>query len=290
MIFDIQRGSYVDGPGIRTVVFFKGCNLNCAWCHNPESKAFEKQLLFYKKRCAECGRCREICPNDAVREDFSVDSSRCTVCGKCALVCRPEAKSICGQKAEPDVIMGKIKKDQPYYRDSGGGVTFSGGECMLQGELLEELLKRCQVSRIHTAVDTAGNVPWERFEAILPYTDLFLYDLKHTEENGHRSGTGVSNRMILENLDKLLTICPEKVWVRIPLIPGFNDDRESLEGIGRWLGCRNAPQRIEPLPYHKLGEHKAEALGQKAFTAEVPSAETLETLKRILFHTMEEVK
>jgi len=289
-IFDIQRGSYVDGPGIRTVVFFKGCNLDCAWCHNPESKSAAAQLLFYQSRCIGCGRCRKVCKSDAVREDFTVDAEKCTLCGKCTIVCHPDAKSICGEPADADKIMAKIKKDAPYFEGSGGGVTFSGGECMLQPELLAELLKRCKAEGIHTAVDTAGNVPWERFDAILPYTDLFLYDFKHNDDEKHRAGTGVSNRRILANLEKLLEHCPERVIVRIPIIPGFNDDAESLAAIGRWLGAHNRPKFIEPLAYHKLGEHKAEALGKPAFIADAPSADAFLQMKQILFDAMEESK
>lgn len=286
-IFDIQRGSYVDGPGIRTVVFFKGCNLNCAWCHNPESKYPAPQLMYYADRCTHCGRCRHICPEGAVKEDLSVDTVKCRLCGRCADVCPIDARDLCGKAADPDRIMAEIIKDASYYPDTGGGVTFSGGECMLQPELLLELLRRCRAKGISTAVDTAGNVPWERFEAILPYTDLFLYDLKHTDDTIHRKGTGVSNSQILTNLEKLLELCPERVMIRIPLIPGFNDDKDSLRAIGSWLGHHSRPKMIEPLAYHKLGEHKAEAVGQKPFIASPPSTEEFEAMKKIIIDSME---
>ena len=287
-IFDIQRGSYVDGPGIRTVVFFKGCNLNCAWCHNPESKSAAVQLLFYKSRCHGCGRCRAICENHAVREDFTVDEKRCTHCGRCTLACPTDAKSICGEPADADNILSIIRKDASYFADSGGGVTFSGGECMLRTKLLSELLMRCRQEEIHTAVDTAGNVPWARFAEILELTDLFLYDLKHVDDAMHRRFTGVTNGLILENLEKLLTECPEKVIVRIPLIPSFNTDRESLTAIGRWLRTHQRPFKVEPLAYHKLGEHKAEAAGMPPFIAEAPSAEEFADMKQTIFEAMEE--
>ncbi len=281
-IFDIQRGSYVDGPGIRTVVFFKGCNLDCAWCHNPESKSPAPQVLFYRNRCTGCGLCVRKCPAGAVREDLTVDASLCKKCGVCAEVCPGGAKRLCGNAADADEIMAVMKKDVPYYGEDGGA-TFSGGECMLAPELLGELLSRCRAEGIRTAVDTAGNVPWERFEAVLPNADLFLYDLKHADDERHRAGTGVSNRLILENLARLLSLCPEKVIVRIPLIPGFNDDADSLRLIGRWLAAHPRPLAVEPLPYHKLGEHKAEALGKRPFTAEPPTAQRLDEMKKILF-------
>ena len=151
MIFDIQRNSFVDGPGIRTTVFFKGCNLRCKWCHNPESQSFEKQMLFYKDKCTGCGKCREVCPNHLQSCDF---------CGKCELYCPAEARKICGREYTSDEVLAEVIKDKAFYDNSGGGVTFSGGECMLQLDFLREILEKCKSAGIHTAVDTAGNVPW----------------------------------------------------------------------------------------------------------------------------------
>ena len=190
VIFDIQRNSFVDGPGIRTTVFFKGCNMRCKWCHNPESQSAQKQMMYYKDKCTGCGKCAKVCPNQLKKCDF---------CGKCELYCPADARKICGKEYSADEVFNEIAKDKTFYENSGGGATFSGGECMLQIGFLCEILKKCKENGIHTAVDTAGNVPWEYFEKILPYTDIFLYDVKAFSEDLHKRGTGVSNKLILEN-------------------------------------------------------------------------------------------
>ena len=179
-IFDIERGSFVDGPGIRTTVFFKGCNLRCAWCHNPESQAKAPQMAFFKNRCIGCGKCAEKCPHSL---------GSCELCGKCVIYCPQSAREIYGKEYALDEVLGEILKDTDFYASSGGGVTFSGGECMLQIDFLEELLKKCKESKIHTAVDTAGLVPYEYFKRIIPYTDLFLYDVKCFERETHQKYT-----------------------------------------------------------------------------------------------------
>ena len=195
LIFDIERGSFVDGPGIRTTVFFKGCNLKCAWCHNPESQSKAKEILFYKNKCTGCGKCKTNCPYHFEQCDF---------CGKCALFCPNDAREICGKEYTVEEVLTEILKDKDYY-GATGGVTFSGGECMLQIDFLEEILKKSRANGIHTAVDTAGHVPYQFFERILPYTNLFLYDLKCFENDVHKQYTGQGNELILENLKKLLS-------------------------------------------------------------------------------------
>ena len=194
-IFDIQRNSFVDGPGIRTTVFFKGCNLHCTWCHNPESQSAKPEMMFYKNKCTGCGKCREKCPNAL---------EKCELCGKCTIYCPHDAREICGKEYTVDEVLKEILKDKTFYDNSGGGVTFSGGECMLQIDFLEEILKECKKNGIHTAVDTAGHVPFEFFERIIPYTDLFLYDVKCFDSDKHRQYTGVENQLILKNLKRLL--------------------------------------------------------------------------------------
>ena len=193
-VFDIERNSYVDGPGIRTAVFFKGCNLRCAWCHNPESQSPKPQMMFYKNKCMGCGKCREKCPNNL---------ESCDLCGKCSLFCPQDARDICGKEYTVDEVLKEVLKDKAFYETSGGGVTFSGGECMLQIEFLTKILKACKENGIHTAVDTAGHVPYERFEQILPYTDLFLYDVKCFDSDKHRQYTGLENQLILKNLKRI---------------------------------------------------------------------------------------
>ncbi len=262
-IFDIQRDSYVDGPGIRTTVFFKGCNLRCRWCHNPESQDPEKQFLFYREKCTGCGRCRGLTPEDA---DF---------------VCLHDAREICGREYTADEVLSVVKKDKPYFDTSGGGVTFSGGECMLQIGFLEEILQKCRDAGIRTAVDTAGCVPWERFERVLPWTDLFLYDVKCVTDTLHRAGTGVSNALILENLTKLSGRFDGGILIRIPVVPGFNADEGEMRRIAAFLkGIRHSG--VELLPYHAMGEHKYAALGREAKPFTAPPKEEMERYRQIL--------
>ena len=268
LIFDIERGSFVDGPGIRTTVFFKGCNLQCKWCHNPESQSKNKQILFYKNKCTGCGKCKSACP-------YALE--QCDFCGKCALYCPQDARKICGKEYTVEEVLSEILKDKAYYGESGG-VTFSGGECMLQIDFLEEILKVCKENGIHTAVDTAGNVPWDYFEKILPYTDLFLYDVKCFSDDLHKDGTGVSNRLILENLQKLSNKNAEIV-VRIPVIPEFNGNDYEMQKIADFLKDLRI-KKVELLPYHAMGEHKWSALGKTALPFSVPSNEDIEVFKQ----------
>ncbi len=270
-IFDIQRGSYVDGPGIRTTVFFKGCNLRCAWCHNPESQSPKPQLLFYKNRCTGCGKCKEKCA-------YSLE--KCDLCGRCTLYCPSDAREICGKEYTVDEIMREILKDKAFYESSGGGVTFSGGECMLQIDFLEELLRECKESGIHTAVDTAGHVPYDYFERILPYTDLFLYDVKSIDNEVHKKYTGVGNELILENLKTLLGV-GAPLWIRIPVIPSVNDATEDMIAVKEYVYSHGRPKKIELLPYHAMGEHKYAAIGMQAHAFAVPEKQAVKRLQDI---------
>ena len=268
-IFDIQRASFVDGPGIRTTVFFKGCNLHCSWCHNPESQSPKPQMMFHKNRCTGCGKCKEKCPNSL---------EKCELCGKCALYCPHDAREICGKEYTVCEVMREVLKDKAIYEGSGGGVTFSGGECMLQIDFLEAILKKCKEEGIHTAVDTAGHLPFEYFARILPFTDLFLYDIKCLDSEKHEKYTGVKNERILENLERLLK-CGASVWVRIPVIPAVNDTKEEMQGIKTLLDAFGRPERIELLPYHAMGEHKYAALGREAEVFSVPNEARMDVLR-----------
>lgn len=270
-VFDIERSSYVDGPGIRTTVFFKGCNLRCSWCHNPESQSRDAQMLFYKNRCTGCGRCKEKCPNG---------THKCDLCGECVLYCPADAREICGRERTVREILTEVLKDKAFYEASGGGVTFSGGECMLQIDFLEEILRACRENGIHTAVDTAGCVPYEYFERIIPYTDLFLYDIKCYGSEKHRRYTGVGNELILANLKRLLAD-GRAVWVRIPVVPTVNDTEEEMRNIGAFLDLCGTPEKVELLPYHAMGEHKYAAVGREAAAFSVPDEETLKRLRAV---------
>lgn len=269
-VFDIQRNSFVDGPGIRTTVFFKGCNLKCAWCHNPESQNFKPELLFYKEKCIGCGKCLQVCPNGL---------QSCQFCGNCELYCPEDAKKVCGRKYTVEEVLAVLKKDMAYYENSEGGVTFSGGECMLQIDFLCELLKKCKECGLHTAVDTAGFVPWTSFEKILDYTDLFLYDIKCFDRELHLKYTGVENRKILENLEKLLSL-KANVILRIPVIGGVNDSVEEMQKICDFLKPYSLPP-VELLPYHALGLHKFSALNRKGEEFSVPEKSRMQELKAV---------
>ncbi len=270
MIFDIQRGSTVDGPGVRTTVFFKGCNLRCAWCHNPESQQMQRQKMFFEEKCIHCGRCKQVCPSP----------ESCILCGGCAQVCPREAISLCGRMATATEIFAEIRRDAPFYELSGGGVTCSGGECMLQMELMCALLQMCKVEGIHTAVDTAGLVPWAAFEQVMPHTDLFLYDVKCATDGLHQQWTGVSNRLILENLTRLSETFAGEIIVRIPVIGGVNDTDEEMARMADILRPLRV-KAVELLPYHRMGEYKYAALGKEAIIFSVPEEGRMARLRAI---------
>lgn len=277
IIYNIQRFSIHDGPGVRATVFFKGCNLKCLWCHNPESISFQREVEAYPERCISCNRCFEICPQKAHYMDdqgiHRIHRELCDGCFKCANDCFAEALVGVGTGITVDDLVKSILIDQSYYIHSGGGVTFSGGECMLQIDFLKALLMKCKENGIHTAVDTAGNVPWSFFEKILDVTDLFLYDLKAADSKVHENLTGAENALIVENL-KNLCFAGKQIYVRIPYIPGWNDDQ--LNGIGLILKDLKV-QKVEILPYHRLGESKYKSLGKdsRIRNIDIPSDEEI---------------
>lgn len=263
-VFDIQRSSYVDGPGIRTTVFVKGCNLSCVWCHNPESRSAKPERMWYDNRCTRCKKCYDICPENAITFDREsgkpvLDKARCSLCGKCAFECINDAIKICGKEMSAGEIFSVIEKDRIFYEATGGGMTISGGECMLNPDFVAELLEKCRRANIHTAVDTAGCVPWENFEKVIGYADLFLYDIKCITPELHRQYVGADNSLILENYRRLLSIgC--KVYVRVPMIPECSANDEEFAKISEFLH-RYPPEKVELLPYHAMGESKFRALG-----------------------------
>lgn len=228
-------------------------------------------MMFYQKRCTGCGKCKEKC---------KYSQEKCDLCGKCAIYCPQNAREICGREYSAEDVCEEVLKDKSFYENTGGGVTFSGGECMLQIDFLTEVLKVCKEAGIHTAVDTAGFVPFKRFEQVIPYTDLFLYDIKCYKCDKHRRYTGVPNELILENLKKLLEL-GEPVWVRVPIIPEVNDTEEEMREIKAFLDSCKEPEKVELLPYHFLGEHKYSAIGRMAQRFCVPSDEKMDQLKKI---------
>ncbi|MBQ8952585.1 MAG: glycyl-radical enzyme activating protein [Clostridia bacterium] len=260
-IFNIQRYSTHDGPGIRTTVFMKGCNLRCAWCHNPESLSASPTLEFNSELCIGCGRCAQVCPNGVHKAGQpAAYREACAGCGACARECFAGALTLAGTDMDAAQAMEEILTDLPYFRESGGGVTFSGGECMLQIDFLEEVCRRCREAGVPVAIDTAGCVPWARFERLLPYASLFLYDMKARDARVHRRLTGADNGLLLENLERLLS-AGARVWIRVPCVPGGNDGE--LQGIAEWLRGRPV-ERVELLAYHRLGGGKRALLGLAA--------------------------
>lgn len=256
-IFNIQRYSIHDGPGIRTTVFFKGCPLSCWWCHNPESQNLNKEIMYIENRCVHCGTCFKNCNEEAII--FSngkplIDDKKCTLCGECINKCPANALELVGRTISVTNLMKEIEKDVIFYDESGGGVTFSGGEPLLQFEFLDSLLEACKKSEIHTAIDTCGYTSWERLEVIASKTDLFLYDVKIIDNAKHKKYIGVSNDIILKNLEKL-SKNGNRIFVRIPIIPGINDDDDNIDKTGEFLSKLRIEQ-VNILPYHSIAVDK----------------------------------
>jgi pyruvate formate lyase activating enzyme len=265
IIFDIERFAIHDGPGIRTTLFLKGCPLACWWCHNPESISPRPQLAYFEEKCIGCGKCFAACPNGA--HELLADGSRalhrekCQLCGRCVQTCFAEALVIEGREISVAEAVAELRKDAPFYESSGGGITLSGGEPMRQVSFSTAVLEACKKEGMHTALDTSGYAPWEDYQRILPFVDLVLYDFKISDPEAHRRYTGVSNELIRENLARI----DERgvpIEIRIPLIPGINDDRRTIEEIAQFLRPIKRITAVVLLPYHSLGETKYQQVGR----------------------------
>ena len=281
-IFNIQRFCLHDGPGIRTVVFFKGCPLRCLWCHNPESQCAAPVLFFREELCRGCGRCLGLCEARSLDGDkrIRLDRSLCTLCGKCAAVCPSGASELSGRTVTAAEVMDCVRRDRRFYESSGGGLTLSGGEPAAQPEFALALLEAARAEGIGTAVETSGAGPLPFFLRAGELGARFLFDLKTLDRAAHLRLTGADNRPILANLDALLQ-SGAPVILRLPLIPGMNDGEEELEALTDFLRARKGLfERAELMPYHRLGEGKSRQLGREAaFTAEPPDAARLLSLK-----------
>ena len=282
-ILNIQKFCIHDGPGIRTVVFLKGCPLACRWCANPASQNPAVEPGFFRNRCQACGQCAEVCPLKAIAFDGQapwIDRSICDGCGACAEVCPARAIEMLGKEMQAAEVVAEVQKDSVFYRNSDGGVTLSGGEPLMQPEFAIEVLRRCKKLGIHTAVETAGCLPWENIETVLPYADLFLYDLKNLDNTEHRGATGQGNTRILNNLNALCQT-DRHVILRMPIIPGFNDSADSIGQLAKLcLTLGPGLEHLELLPYHNLGVHKYAILGKvyNLKNVELPSTRYMRNL------------
>ncbi len=271
LVFDLKRMATDDGPGIRTTIFLKGCPLHCLWCASPESIGKRTQLAFHERKCIRCGRCLACCPTAAQEMDSrgrQVRWESCNACGGCAEVCPALALRLIGRWMTAEEVFQEIAADKLFYDNSGGGVTISGGEPTLQVNFLRELLEKCRKAGIHTALDTSGYVEWDQLESIADLVDLFLYDLKHLDAGRHSRLTGVSNRLILENFQKLRER-HKALIVRFPLIPGCNDSADNIQAMIDYL--RSGSERVEILPFNRAAGSKYALIGKRYALADVPT-------------------
>lgn len=275
-VFNIQRFSVHDGPGIRTTVFLKGCPLRCLWCCNPESQRREPQIVFHRERCIHCDVCLIVCPQLALEVDTEENrrwvQERCDLCGQCVDECFAGALEQIGRLVTVGEVLAEVEADRRFYEQSGGGVTLSGGEPLAQPEFSQGLLQACHRQGIHTAIETSGHGPWDAWSELLPHLDLILYDLKETDPERHEELTGVSNRLILENLRRLART-DKKLIVRRPVIPGYNDSPESIHAMAGLVRSLGTIEEVNLLPYHRFGRTKYDLLGREYAMDDQPSLE-----------------
>ncbi len=290
-VFNIQTYCIHDGPGIRVTVFVKGCPLRCTWCANPESNLKNPQMMFYREKCAGCGRCVESCPKNAVvllEKDGTVravtDRTRCIDCGVCVKVCPAEAREIAGEIMDVQTVLDRVLQDKLFLDASGGGMTISGGECLACPEFTENLLAAAREEGLSTAVESSCYASEEIIDRIYSQVDLALCDIKHMNPQKHKEYTGVSNEKILKNIVHINQVLHVPVWVRVPIIPGHNDSDENIDSMARFVKENLEPDtRVCLLPYHRLGESKNESLGHEMdWSIEPPSDEHMEHLKNIV--------
>jgi len=288
LVTNIQGYSIHDGPGIRTVVFLKGCGLECRWCSNPECIYPRPEVGFIKTLCTKCGRCAEACPEGAlVYQDGKlpcIDRKRCTGCGRCSSVCSYQALVVYGKPMNVDEVFDAVSRDKVFYQASGGGVTVSGGEPLLQPQFVCNLFEKCRRSGIHTCMETSGYAPALALRQVLPFTDNILYDLKQLNPDKHRRYTGHLNDLVISNA-KIVVESGRETLFRMPLITGINDEPQNIKDTADFLhGLGRNACRIELMPYHKMGKGKYESLDRKYTLPDVPAPgqEQIESIKKVL--------
>lgn len=282
-VFEIKRFAIHDGDGIRTTVFFKGCPLKCVWCHNPEGISKKSELGYYAHKCKSCGECVKVCTESCHRIENGqhiFDREKCIACGKCESVCSPGALKLYGRDMTVDELLEILTEDKMFYDESGGGVTLSGGECLMNSEFCAELLERLKNEGIHTAVDTSGFVTKKAIDAVFPFTDIFLYDIKAFDSDIHKKATGCPNGIILENL-RYINDKGGKVEVRIPYVPEYNSGE--IESIAKLLSTLSCITKVRVLSYHNYASSKYSALGMENTLPEVlPTDQEIENAKETL--------
>ncbi|HBB15833.1 MAG TPA: glycyl-radical enzyme activating protein [Syntrophus sp. (in: bacteria)] len=283
VVFNIQRFSIHDGPGIRTTVFLKGCPLRCFWCQNPESQSGRPEIVFDRRKCTLCGACYAACPHGAIALEAGrpvFDRRICKGCGQCAVVCPSEARRLSGTRMTVEEVIREVLKDAKFYENSGGGVTLSGGEPLAQPEFARLLFKGCKQAELHTTLDTCGWAPWPDIEKLLEVVDLVLFDIKHLDASMHREAAGHDNLLILENARKISKLKPMRI--RVPLVPGFNDSPEAVSAIAAFVKSELGSRDIDLLAYNRMGEVKYDFLEKSCVPLPSQSEDHLRMLESIL--------
>ncbi len=294
LVFDIKKYAIHDGPGIRTTVFFKGCPLECQWCHNPESRSAYAEHGFRKGRCVGCGQCAESCPEQAISiidNRPATDMNKCKLCGRCVDTCMTRAREIIGREMSVGEVMAEVERDVIFYDESGGGVTLSGGEPLMQPEFFIAVLNQCKRRRIHTAVDTSCYAESKIVKMAGEKADMFLCDIKHMDSEIHKRFTGVGNKLILDNL-RLLSETGKEIIIRIPVIPGFNDEKANIEATGKFTASLSGVIRVDILPFNLGGKEKSARLTaqSKYLQVETPNEEQMNSIAKNLSKYGFEVK